>query len=113
MTATRLIDEIDYGAFVAIEEADELTEVRRGDVIVDGVEIAVIGEVERVNAEPDVVDLAAAVAEEWHAELAVEFHIQRKIFRETLPVGRADILLLNVNRRIGKARVNVYERAEC
>ena len=93
-----LIDEIDNGTFVAIKEADELAEIRRKDVVVDGVEVAVIGHVERVDTETDMVLLAAPVAEERHAKLAVEFHIQRKIFRETLAVRRADILLLNIDR---------------
>ena len=91
-----LVDEIDDGAFVAIQEADKLAEIRRSNVVVDGVEIAVIGHVERVDAEADVVDLAATVSKERHAELAVKLHIQRKIFREALPVRRAHILLLNV-----------------
>ena len=107
-----LVDEIDYGAFVTIEEADELAEIRGSDIVVDGVEVAVIGHVERVNSKPDVVHFAASVSEERHAKLAIEFHVQRKIFREALTVGRADILLLNINRGIREAGVNIDERAE-
>ena len=107
-----LIDEIDNGAFVTIEESDELSEIRRKDIVVDGVEVAVIGHVERIDAEPDMVLLAAAVAEKRNAKLPVEFHIQRKIFREALSVGRADVLLLNIDRRVREPSVNVHERAE-
>src|ERR1700730_17619098 len=112
VAATVLVNEIDYGTFVAIEEADKLAEIRRSDVVKDGVEVAVIGYVERIDPEPDVMDLATPVSKQRQAELAVEFHVQRKIFREALSVGRAHILLLNINRRIREAGVNVDERAE-
>jgi hypothetical protein len=36
--ARGLIHEIDYGPFVAVEEAYELAEIRREDIAVDGVE---------------------------------------------------------------------------
>jgi hypothetical protein len=107
-----LIDEIDYSAFVAIEETDELAEVRRSDIVVDGVEVAMIGDVECVDAEPDVVHFAAPVSEKRHAKLAIKLHIQGKVFREALPVGSAHVLLLNIDRGIRKAGVNVKERAE-
>ena len=41
-----LVDEIDNGAVAAVQEADELAEVWRCHVVVDGVEVAVIGDVE-------------------------------------------------------------------
>jgi len=53
--AGTLIDEIDDGAFVAIEEADELAEIRGSHVVEDSIEVAVIGHVERINPEPNVV----------------------------------------------------------
>ena len=110
--ADTLIDEIDDGAFVAIEEADKLAEIRRSHIVEDGVEVAVIGHVERINPEPNVVHFASSVSEEWHTKYAIEFHVQRKIFWETLAVGRAHILLLNINRGVWEAGVNVDERAE-
>ena len=110
--ADTLIDEIDDGAFVAIEEADKLAEIRRSHIVEDGVEVAVIGHVERVDPKTNVVHLAAPVSEERHAKLAIKFHVERKIFREAFAVGRAHILLLNINRGVWEAGVNVDERAE-
>src|SRR5690348_5584596 len=109
---SNLVDEIDNGTFVAIEEADELAEIRRKDVVVDGVEVAVIGHVERIDTKTDMVLLAAPVTKERHAKLAVEFHVQRKIFRETLAIRRADVLLLNIDRRVRKSGMNVDKRAK-
>src|SRR5579859_126321 len=111
--ARGLIDEIDDRAFVAVKEADELAEIRRSYVVVDGVEVAVVGHVECVNTQPYMVDFATPVSEQWQAELAIELKVQREIFREALSIGRADVLLLNIDRRVREAGVNVDERAEC
>jgi hypothetical protein len=54
---------------VAIKEPGKLPKVRRRYVVEDGIEIAMIGDIERVDAEPDVMSFPASVAEEWYAKL--------------------------------------------
>lgn len=62
------IYEIDDGALVAIEETDELPEFRGRHIVVDRVEIAVIGDVERVYPQPDVMPLSILSFQEGHAK---------------------------------------------
>jgi RNA polymerase subunit RPABC4/transcription elongation factor Spt4 len=72
----RSIDEIDNGAVSPVQESNKLAEVWRGHIVVYGVEIAVIGDVKRIKAEPDVMRLAALCAHKRDLEVAVDFHIQ-------------------------------------
>src|ERR1700720_358750 len=57
---TGSVDEIDHGAVSPVQEPNESSEVWRGNVIVDGVKIAVIRHVQRVETKAHVVRLAIA-----------------------------------------------------
>ena len=87
--------EVDHSAFSAVQEAGELAEVRRGDVVVHGVEVAVVRQVERVESKAHVVAFALATvgAEERYAELPVNLDIQGEKCAETLTVRRSHIIL--------------------
>jgi hypothetical protein len=52
---------IDNRPFAPVLESGELAEVWRGHVVVHGVEIAVICDVQRVHTQPDVMRLSFAV----------------------------------------------------
>jgi len=52
------IRKVDDHAFMAVEEAHELSKVGRSDVVIDCAEVSVIGYVERVRSEPDVMPFA-------------------------------------------------------
>jgi len=57
---TSSVHKIDHGAVSPVQEPNELSEVWRGDVIVDGVKIAMIRHVQRVETKAHVVRLAIA-----------------------------------------------------
>jgi hypothetical protein len=56
---------------VSIKESYKLSEVRGGNVVVDRVEIAVIGNVQREDPQPNVMRFSAFTFEKWDAELAI------------------------------------------
>ena len=99
-------------AFVSIKESYKLSEVRRGNVVVDRVEVSVIGNVQRVDPQPNVMRFPAFTFEKRDAELAIRLEVQGKKFREALPVRSANILLRGIHSRVGKTGVDVQERTE-
>jgi hypothetical protein len=48
------VNKVESHAFVSVEETDKLAEVGRRHIIVDGVEISMIGDVQRIGAQPEV-----------------------------------------------------------
>src|SRR5271169_1385091 len=68
--------EIDNRAVAPVQKSDELTEIWRGYVVVDGVEIAVIGDIERIEAQPNMVDLAAFRPNKRNLDDTVDFYVQ-------------------------------------
>ena len=61
---------------MAVEEAYELAKVGRGDVVVDGAEISMIGNVQRISAEAEVMLFAVLPFPIRDAESAVTLEVQ-------------------------------------
>src|SRR6185295_16308279 len=56
------VNKIDHCAVAAVEESGELSKIRRGHVVVHGVEVSVVGDVQRIEAEPNVMNFAGTRA---------------------------------------------------
>ena len=82
--------------------------MRRSYVAVDLIEIAVIGEVDPVQAETNLA--RATVMPERNAEVSVHLRIERKEHREALAVGQAHIILPLIYFGIRKTGVQVKHR---
>ena len=110
----RSVDEVDDGAVAAVEEARELAEVWGGDVVIDGIEVAVIGDVQGVETEADVMGLVPALAgaEEGDAKFTIDLHVEREVSGEALAVRGAHVVLLHIDVRIGVATVDVGDGTE-
>ena len=101
------VQKIEDQALVSIKESYKLSEVRRGNVVVDRIKVAVIGNVQRVDPEPNVMRFPALALEKRNAKLSMRFEVQGKEFREAPPVRSADIFLRYIYRRVRKPRVDV------
>ncbi len=88
-------------------ETCELPKPRRSDVVVHVVEIAVIGEVDHVEAEAN---LAMVTMPDWKTEVAERLEIDGKESREPLPVGQPNVILPLIHLGIGKTGVHVHDR---
>ena len=78
---------------MSVKKSDELAEARRSHVIVDGVEISVVGDVDGISAEPEMMILAVGSLKKRYAEGSIGFEIQREEDGEALAVWSTDILL--------------------
>src|SRR5258708_7584499 len=90
-------------------EPREVLKPWRSDVVVHVVEIAVIGEVDHVEAEAN---LARVTMPEWKAEVPERLEIERKESREPLPVGQPNVILPLIYLGIGETGVQVHDRPE-
>src|SRR5260370_2476091 len=84
--------------------------MRRSDVVVDLTEIAVIGEVDYIEAETDLARTEVKPARD--AEVPVDLGIDGKKHRKSLGVGQPNVILTLIYVGIRKARVHVDNRAE-
>src|SRR5215472_8336316 len=95
---SRSIHKIEGHTFVAVQKPDKLAKVGRGNVVVDGAEVSVIGHVQRVDAQAEVVLLTALPLNVRDAEGAVSLKVQGEKFREAAAIGSADVLLTDSDR---------------
>src|SRR6266852_6131477 len=106
----RSVDDTQQKRRLPALEFREAAEMRRSDVVVDLTEIAVIGEVDYIEAEPDLARTEVKPARD--AEVPVDLGIDGKKHRKSLGVGQPNVILTLIYFGIRKARVHVDERAE-
>ena len=70
------IRKVDDQAFMPVQEAHELSKVGRSDVVIDCAEVSVVGYVERVRSEPDVMPFAILALQKGNPELTINLHIK-------------------------------------
>src|SRR5260370_34481931 len=103
----RLIHDAEEECRTPALEPRELSEPWRSDVVEHVVEIAVIGEVDHVEAEAN---LARITMPERKTEVAERLEIEGKESREPLPVGQPNVVLPLIYLGVGKTGVQVHDR---
>src|SRR6266481_5141531 len=106
----RSVDDTQQKRRLPALEFREAAEMRRSDVVEDLTEIAVIGEVDYIEAEPDLARTEVKPARD--AEVPVDLGIDGKKHRKSLGVGQPNVILTLIYFGIRKARVHVDDRPE-
>src|SRR5713226_1865380 len=105
----RSVDDTQQKRRLPALEFREAAEMRRSDVVVDLTEIAVIGEVDYIEAEPDLA--RAEVKPARDAEVPVDLGIDGKKHRKSVGVGQPNVILTLIYFGIRIAGVQVHDRA--
>jgi hypothetical protein len=89
------VDKIDDRPFAAIQESDELAKVWCGYVVIYRIEIAVIGNIQRIETKAHMVTFALAMigAKEGNAKLPVDLYVQGEKGGKLLAVWRSYVVL--------------------
>ena len=84
--AVTLVHELDNGAVPAIQKARKLAKVGSRNVVIDGVEVSVVGRVQRIYAQPEVMSFVVVYTRKRNAKLPIQFQVQRKECGKALSV---------------------------
>src|ERR1700687_5453801 len=107
------ICETENEAIHAALKARELTEERRSHVVVHVAKIAVIREINRIQADANLVPAPALHERQVQMKISISLRIEGKESREARAIRLPCVILEHIDVEIGKACVDVNNRTHC
>jgi hypothetical protein len=108
-----LVHEADDQAIGAALETRELAKERRRDIVVDIIEVPVVGQIDRIDSQAKLVLALMAHEREPHRKVPIDLSIQRGKSLVALPIRRSNVIVQHIQIGIRKARMHVYDGVEC
>ena len=96
-TAALSLDEIQHQPGITPLEPCEVTEGRRRNIVVYVMRILTVSDIRRVRAKSKFVLLGSLGIRDMDGELPVKPDVQGKVQRKPLGIGRADVVLENID----------------